>query len=204
MFHHSHAKLIQRDVTDINGNLIVPWDMYDKLQPGTFVLMKVQLIMFKMSNAKQNGIKKVNITIQSKSTYTHYYHQFYQFHVDHICILATSEEKIETQEQPTLLHFMTQTKAKRDATDDALDAIFPTKRPKAEKEPIISPSSQPLASTSLSHKTPSSHPPKKVSPRQQPTSQPKSPNNKDKMKASDIPDNTQTKIPSDMNIDPKL
>ena len=54
-----HAKLVQRNLTDIFDQLIPPWETYDKLRPGTLVLMKVQLLTFDIEDAQRNGSRKV-------------------------------------------------------------------------------------------------------------------------------------------------
>ena len=59
LFQLVHAKLIQRNLTDIFDQLILPWETYDKLWPGTLVLMKVQLLTFDIKDAQHNGSRKV-------------------------------------------------------------------------------------------------------------------------------------------------
>ncbi len=59
MFRLVNAKLVQRDVMDENGDLIPPWQSYDKLRPGTLVLMKVQLLTFELPDCQNDGVRKV-------------------------------------------------------------------------------------------------------------------------------------------------
>jgi len=54
-----NAKLLQREIVDAEGNLIPPWEMYDKLRPGTLVLMKVQLLTFELPDRQKSGLRKV-------------------------------------------------------------------------------------------------------------------------------------------------
>jgi hypothetical protein len=55
-----NTKLLQREIVDAEDNLIPPWETYDKLRPGTLVLMKVQVLTFELR--QKNGLRKV-ITI---------------------------------------------------------------------------------------------------------------------------------------------
>jgi hypothetical protein len=41
IFRHKSARLVQRDIRNMNGDLIPPWKTYEELRPGTLVLMKV-------------------------------------------------------------------------------------------------------------------------------------------------------------------
>ncbi len=59
MFRLVNVKLIQREVVDAEGNLVPPWEMYDKLHPGTLVLIKVQLLTFELPDQQNDGIRKV-------------------------------------------------------------------------------------------------------------------------------------------------
>ncbi len=43
-FKHVNAKLVQLDIRNEENNLIPPWDMYDKLRPGTIVLVDASLV----------------------------------------------------------------------------------------------------------------------------------------------------------------
>ena len=40
--HTASVRVEQHDVRDVEGNLIKPWDMPDKLRPGTFIKAMVQ------------------------------------------------------------------------------------------------------------------------------------------------------------------
>ena len=46
IFNHTAMKLLQCDITDIDGSLVPLWEEYDKLRTGTVVLMKVTLHIF--------------------------------------------------------------------------------------------------------------------------------------------------------------
>ena len=40
------AKLAQQDVVGVDGNLVAPWDLADKLRPGTLVAIEANLIVY--------------------------------------------------------------------------------------------------------------------------------------------------------------
>lgn len=44
LFQHEQAKLVQQDIKDINNNLVAPWDMQEKLRPGTIVVIDSTLV----------------------------------------------------------------------------------------------------------------------------------------------------------------
>lgn len=53
-FQHNKSKLVQLDVCDIENDLVAPWNMYNKLQPGTLVLITMKLIIW-IIKADLNG-----------------------------------------------------------------------------------------------------------------------------------------------------
>lgn len=59
LFRLVHAKLLQRNVVDAHGELVPPWETYDKLRPGTLVLIKAQLMTYEIEEQKRDGYKKV-------------------------------------------------------------------------------------------------------------------------------------------------
>ncbi|KAF8340898.1 hypothetical protein F5887DRAFT_1284197 [Amanita rubescens] len=90
-----NAKLLQREI------------MYDKLRPGTLVLMKVQLLTFELPDRQKSGLRKT-----------------YQFLIDRIRVVAHSEGEMEMPDNgnPGFSSRRSQL-AERDETDDALDAL---------------------------------------------------------------------------------
>ena len=134
MFHHVHAKLVQKDITDIDGELIPMWETYDKLRTGTLVLMKGQFTMYQMEDKQRDGYKKVSFARETCSNA--HCDQFYQFNVHRTYVLARSEEPFEVPEKPSLPAFMKEleTTNKRDAADDILDSVFSLKRAKTSSD----------------------------------------------------------------------
>lgn len=59
MFEHTHSKLVQKDITDVDGELIPMWETYNKLRTGTLVLMKGRLNVYQMDDKQRDGYKKV-------------------------------------------------------------------------------------------------------------------------------------------------
>jgi hypothetical protein len=57
-FAHVHAKVVQQDIRDVDGNLVPPWFMKDKLRAGTVVLIIVSLHCWMITD-KGNRTKKV-------------------------------------------------------------------------------------------------------------------------------------------------
>ena len=61
LFQHVKAKLVQRDLRDLNNKLIPPWEQCDKLRPGTLVLVKAGLVCWAMKDNEALPVKKVHI-----------------------------------------------------------------------------------------------------------------------------------------------
>ena len=118
LFRLVHAKLVQRNVVDDTEALIPPWEAYDKLRPGTLVLMKVQLLTFNFEDQQRNGTRKI-----------------YQFLIERLRVLAPSTEDMEagshTKPSPTQ-SLADPLSAKRDTTDEAMEAILPSKKQKLD------------------------------------------------------------------------
>jgi hypothetical protein len=53
VFDHTHAKLVQRHITDCTGALIPPWAEYDNLRTGTVVLIRVSLKIYCIQNGSK-------------------------------------------------------------------------------------------------------------------------------------------------------
>lgn len=63
-FQHQKNKLVQLDIRDIDNELIAPWNMYDKLRPGTVVLVVATLVVWVMHEVEddpESPLKKVRI-----------------------------------------------------------------------------------------------------------------------------------------------
>ncbi|KAJ7259060.1 hypothetical protein C8J57DRAFT_1515768 [Mycena rebaudengoi] len=52
-FNHFKAKLVQRDFKDIDGTLIAPHELYEKLTEGTLILFQVSLITYIIADDKK-------------------------------------------------------------------------------------------------------------------------------------------------------
>ncbi|KAF8351781.1 hypothetical protein F5887DRAFT_1068195 [Amanita rubescens] len=190
MFRHTHAKLVQKDMTDEDGNLIPAWQTYDKLRAGTLVLMKGQITMYQMEDKQKDGIKK-----------------FYHFNMHRTYVLARSDEPMEVKEIPRLPNFMTEMQAptKRDAADDVLDSVFSLKRSKNSLEDSVASSSSREPGESSSAHTEA--PKKVVNPRKGKTTRTKKNDGKQKDKnpndADDIVEHNDDEdaMPIDDNVE---
>ncbi|KAF8340217.1 hypothetical protein F5887DRAFT_1284308 [Amanita rubescens] len=119
VFRLVNARLVQRDIVDCNDDLIAPWQMHDKLRPGTLVLMKVQLLTFEVPDRQKDGFRKI-----------------YQFLIDRIRVVAISTEEMESPNKSSKsgTSRVTSVIGQRDETDDALDDLFATKKRKVTNE----------------------------------------------------------------------
>lgn len=66
MFDLQKNKLVQLDIRDIDNKLIAPWDLYNKLRPGTVVLVVATLVTWIMHETEgdlESPLKKVCIYI---------------------------------------------------------------------------------------------------------------------------------------------
>jgi hypothetical protein len=54
-FNHVNAKLVQLDIRDEDDNLIPPWNMNDKLRPGTIVLIDASLVCWHIFTKGRGG-----------------------------------------------------------------------------------------------------------------------------------------------------
>ncbi|KAI0038939.1 hypothetical protein FA95DRAFT_1122597 [Auriscalpium vulgare] len=66
-FRHVHAQLLQPNITDMNGNLIAPWDLANALRPGTLFIAACNLRLWDMpaQGAGGNGQSKGSMTFQT-------------------------------------------------------------------------------------------------------------------------------------------
>jgi hypothetical protein len=138
LFQLTHAKLLQRNLVDANGDIIAPWQTYDKLQPGTLVMMKVQLLTFEISNQRADGFKKVRQFFARNPISKPEVDQIYQFLIERLRDLAHLGEEIEARafvtSAPNVSHG-DPINAKRDEMDDAFDSFSLAKKPKLITEP---------------------------------------------------------------------
>ena len=61
LFQHEHAKLVQQDIKDTNDNLVAPWDMREKLRPGTIVVIDTTLVTWHIPAKGIFKARKVSI-----------------------------------------------------------------------------------------------------------------------------------------------
>jgi hypothetical protein len=59
LFKQKKAMLIQNNICDRSGELIPPWQMFDKLRPGTLILVKATLLCWLWNDEKTGRDKKV-------------------------------------------------------------------------------------------------------------------------------------------------
>ena len=132
-----HAKLLQRNIIDSDGELIGPWQTYDKLRAGTLVLMKVQLLTFEIADQRTEGSKKVGNEVHQLSTPISQLSQIYQFLTERLHVLAPSDDAIEPRENAKLspnVSLGDPINAKRDEMDDAFDLVSFSKKQKVTHE----------------------------------------------------------------------
>ena len=128
VFRLINAMLIQQDIVNTEENLIPPWETYNKLQPDTIVLMKVQLMTFKMPDQDKDGIHKVRLYYPAFLLLTD--KKAYQFLVECVRVLAHSEDTMEIPDgsSRTSSSRITSLSTEHDATDDVLDNLFASKK----------------------------------------------------------------------------
>ncbi|KAI0038803.1 hypothetical protein FA95DRAFT_1613090 [Auriscalpium vulgare] len=66
-FRHVHAQLLQLNITDINGDLIPPWELANALRPGTLFIAACNLRLWDMpaQGSGGNGQSKGSMTFQT-------------------------------------------------------------------------------------------------------------------------------------------
>ncbi|KAJ3517667.1 hypothetical protein NLJ89_g346 [Agrocybe chaxingu] len=116
-FQQTHAKLVQHDVFDADENLIPPWLFYDKLRPGTVVVVEATLICWHINSTGKEGDKDKNI---------------YQIQGHRIRVLSDSDEDIEIRpilQLTTPISTMPTTTSPRKEASTAFSSFeSPTKR----------------------------------------------------------------------------
>lgn len=60
LFQHVRAKLIQQDIRDTNNDLVAPWNMQQKLRPGTIVLVDTTLVCWDIGTQGSSNARKVS------------------------------------------------------------------------------------------------------------------------------------------------
>ncbi|PPR06558.1 hypothetical protein CVT24_001578 [Panaeolus cyanescens] len=58
LFMHQKARLVQLDMRDEDDNLIMPWQVYDKLRPGTIVLVDTTLVCWHIFDGNNNLVRR--------------------------------------------------------------------------------------------------------------------------------------------------
>ena len=66
-FQQTKAKLVQQDIRDFDDNLVPPWQMHNKLQPGTLVLVRATLVSWEWKEAACTRTRKVRNVRATKS-----------------------------------------------------------------------------------------------------------------------------------------
>ncbi|TEB28146.1 hypothetical protein FA13DRAFT_1815923 [Coprinellus micaceus] len=105
------AKLVQQEVYDVDDNLVVPWDMYNKLRPGTLVLVNAKLFVWYTSTSED--------------------HRAYQIVAEKVKVIDESDEPIEergiprvnvaSQTLPSTSSSSQRTPARRSDADNVFD-----------------------------------------------------------------------------------
>ena len=57
------AKLAQQDVVGIDGNLMAPWHMAEKLRPGTLVAVEANLIVYSFCKPSDPSTVHINFLL---------------------------------------------------------------------------------------------------------------------------------------------
>ncbi|TEB15909.1 hypothetical protein FA13DRAFT_1822811 [Coprinellus micaceus] len=80
LFQLEKAKLVQQEVYDVDDNLVALWDMYDKLRPGTLVLVNAKLFVWYTSTSEDR--------------------RAYQIVAEKVKVIDESDEPIEERDIP--------------------------------------------------------------------------------------------------------
>ncbi|KAJ7912821.1 hypothetical protein B0H13DRAFT_2473669 [Mycena leptocephala] len=90
-FRHVKARLVQldvRDATDNSNALVPPWEFYERLRPGTLVLVSASLHIFVMNDTNSKGVARPKKR------------KVYQINAHSIKILADSDLPVEHRSIP--------------------------------------------------------------------------------------------------------
>jgi hypothetical protein len=63
LFQHKHAKLVQQDIKDANETLVAPWQMQEKLCPGTIVVVDATLVCWHIAGKGLARARKVGVIV---------------------------------------------------------------------------------------------------------------------------------------------
>ncbi|KAJ6606903.1 hypothetical protein B0H10DRAFT_2439874 [Mycena sp. CBHHK59/15] len=114
-FAHDRAKLVQRDYRDVDGSLIAPHELYEKLTEGTLVLVMISLATYVITDQKT---AKGDPMADKK---------IYHVLVDRLKILDRGDGQAWAPAIPTMperRYFSSGSPAKKRARDSAADAAF--------------------------------------------------------------------------------
>ena len=119
LFQHKNAKLVQHDIKDANDNLVAPWEMHDKLRPGTVVVVDSTLVCWHIPNKGLSRARKVRLThyescirVPTKKTIP----KVYQVQGHRVQILNESSEPIEELDIPILPRKLEETRLSFDTS----------------------------------------------------------------------------------------
>ena len=102
IFNHTAVKLLQHDITDIDGSLVLPWEEYDKLRTGTVVLMKVTLRTFTVPVGIPLRERCDSFSLHVR-VFNSLISQIYQVYAECVKILLPSDEPINSRSLPILV-----------------------------------------------------------------------------------------------------
>ena len=136
LYRHKHAKLVQRDVQDMDSALIAPWDAYSALLPGTLVLMKVKFYCLRPEDLGSN--RKVCVFVFDDVYKLIMLVQLCQIYALSIKVLADSDSEVEPRIWAELPVPVDETEGGGSVSDDdALVDFNPFKRGRQEDDIVI-------------------------------------------------------------------
>ncbi|KAJ7448419.1 hypothetical protein FB451DRAFT_1243090 [Mycena latifolia] len=125
-FAHDKAKLVQRDYRDVDGSLIAPHELYEKLTEGTLVLVMVSLVTYVITGqTNEKGEPMTNKKI-------------YHILVERLKILDHGDGQPWSPAVPALpegRHFSAGTPSRKRPRDNATDIAFDNFGSKATPSP---------------------------------------------------------------------
>ena len=63
LFQQKFAKVVQQDIKDTKDDLVPPWQMHEKLRPGTIVVVDTTLVCWHIAGKGPSKGQKVNTII---------------------------------------------------------------------------------------------------------------------------------------------
>lgn len=108
-FKHVNAKLVQLDIHDEDDVLIPPWQMHDKLRPGTIVLIDATLVCWHIFTKGRGGkldrrVSSSLLELQSWIWLNLCLCQVYQVQGHRLKVLKKSDAPVEDPSIPRLPH----------------------------------------------------------------------------------------------------